>query len=62
MADTCWGIEFIEGPNGNYWKNQWRVATDDGNGTTIAMFEFYEHARAFVARCGPGGSRLRDDA
>ncbi len=54
--DTPWGIEFIEGANSNPWKHQWMVHTDDGAGLTLAVFEFADHAEAFVERCGPEGS------
>jgi hypothetical protein len=57
LNDTCWGIVFEESSDGNYWKNQWHVFTDDGNGSLIATFEFSDHAVAFVERCGPKGSR-----
>lgn len=51
--DAAWGIEFMPGEEGNYWRNQWRVGRENGEGSTIAVFEFEDHAAAFVERCGP---------
>ncbi len=54
FGDTPWGIRLVEAehPMGN----QWIVCTDGGEGMTLAVFEFPDHAEAFVERCGPEGS------
>lgn len=48
-----WGVEFSENKGGNYWRNEWLVARERGEGRAIATFEFGEHAEAFVRAFGP---------
>lgn len=48
-----WGVEFLPSPDGNYWQNRWRVGRENGEGATLALFEFEEHAEAFVKAFGP---------
>lgn len=52
-----WGVVYVGGLDGNFWQNRWHVNRERGEGQNIAVFEFEEHAEAFVAACGPKTTR-----